>query len=104
MSSELPEEMMDPDAPPGTPTQEQSRAAPVWCAHGVRWANTDSGYVADDALAGPHLGHNDPARDAGAIPCQPTYASLESWRALMAAREVQAERDRSRQRKGWSPF
>jgi hypothetical protein len=100
MTSELPEEMLDPDAPPGAPPQMQSRAAPVWCAHGVRWVHTEVGYVADDAMAGPHVGHRDPAQDVGSIPCQPTYASLETWQRLMSAREVEAERNRNRP-KGW---
>jgi hypothetical protein len=86
--SELPEEMLDPDAPAGTPPMLRSRALPVWCAHGVRWQQVDVGYVADDAMVGPHVGHRDPALDVGAIPCQPTYASYEVWRVTALARAV----------------
>jgi len=72
--TELPEEMLDPDAPPGTPRAEQSKAAPVYCRHGVRWSHQPKGYVADDAPDPTHPGHTIPARDVGAIPqtCQPT--------------------------------
>jgi hypothetical protein len=94
--SELPGEMRDPDAPPGVPPSFQSRAAPVWCVHGVRWQHTDVGYIADDAMAGPHVGHRDPVLDVGSIPCQPTYASFEVWRVTAAARAVEAERSAHR--------
>jgi hypothetical protein len=91
---ELPNEMLDPDAPPGAPPQTQAKAAPVWCAHGVRWQHTDVGYVADDATAGPHVGHQETAVESGAIPCQPTYASHQSWKITAPAREIEAEHRR----------
>lgn len=89
--AEQPEELLDPSAPPGTPVQEQvaRTAADVWCEHGVRWTATDVGYVAEDALNSDRLGHDQPAMDVGAIPCQPTYASEEAWRVLAPAREAQ---------------
>ena len=55
-------------------------------AHGVRWQHTDVGYVADDAMVGPHVGHRESAMEVGAIPCQPTYASHEVWRRTALAR------------------
>jgi hypothetical protein len=94
--SELPGEMRDPYAPPGVAPAFQSRAAPVWCVHGVRWQHTDVGYIADDAMAGPHVGHRDPVLDVGSIPCQPTYASWEVWRVTATARAVEAERSAHR--------
>jgi hypothetical protein len=98
--SEQPEEMLDPDAPAGTPVQRQvaRNAAPVWCAHGVRWSPTDVGYVADDALNSVHHGHDVPALEVGAIPCGPTYASREAWERLTLARETQRvlEQDKDR--------
>jgi hypothetical protein len=93
---ELPDEMLDQDAPPGAPPQMQAKAAPIWCAHGVRWMHTEIGYVADDAMAGPHVGHRDPAVAVGAIPCQPTYASYRSWQVTAPAREIEAEQRRQR--------
>ena len=84
--SEVPDEMLDPDAPPGSAPVLRSRAAPVWCVHGIRWQHTDVGYVADDAMVGPHVGHRESAMDVGAIPCQPTYASYEVWRRTAPAR------------------
>jgi hypothetical protein len=89
--SEQPEEMLEPNAPAGTPVQEQvaKNAGDVWCAHGVRWTFADVGYVADDALNSEHLGHNDPAMEAGAIPCQPTYASYKAWEILAPVREIE---------------
>ena len=85
---DVPDEMRDHDAPPGSPPVLRTRAAPVWCVHGVRWQLTDIGYLADDAMAGPHVGHRDAAADVGAIPCQPTYASYEVWHRTALAREV----------------
>lgn len=69
--TELPPEMLDPDAPPGTPIAEQSTAAPVWCAHGLRWTHLPEGYRCDDPTH-----HELPCVDAGAIPrpCQPVTA------------------------------
>lgn len=94
-AAEQPDELLDDDAPPGTPVQEQvaRHAADVWCVHGVRWQATDAGYVADDALNSKHLGHDDPAQDAGAIPCQPTYASLEVWERTALARKLMPDDD-----------
>jgi hypothetical protein len=89
--TDVPDELSDPDAPPGSPPMVRSLAAPVWCVHGVRWEVTDVGYVADDAMAGPHAGHRDPALDVGSIPCQPTYASYEVWRVTALARAVDLE-------------
>jgi len=87
---EPPPELAEPDAPPGTPVAEQvaENAAPVWCAHGVRWQQTGDGWWADDAPLPEHLGHDVPAQHPGAIPCQPTYASREAWEALAPAREL----------------
>lgn len=70
--SELPPDAMDP-APPGTPPAQRvaKHLAPVKCAHGTRWAYVAGKglYVADDALAGEHLGHDIGAREPGAIDC-----------------------------------
>lgn len=90
---ELPEELVDPDAPAGTPSQQHiaANAAPVWCAHGVRWQPVKVGWVADDALSSEHRGHDHPAVDVGSIPCQPTYASEKMWWFLRAAREAGLE-------------
>mgnify|MGYP003576656663 CR=1 FL=1 len=87
-AEDQPEELLDPDAPPGTPVQHQvaDSAAPVWCSHGVRWEATKGGRVADDAMLSKHRGHDVPAQDVGAIPCQPTYASYQAWRVLSVAR------------------
>ena len=71
--SGLPPEMLDPDSPPGTPIGQQSKAAPVYCRHGVLWSHLPKGYVAEDAADPTHPGHETLAADAGAIPetCQP---------------------------------
>ena len=89
---EQPGEVLDQDTPPGTPVAEQvaEQAAPVWCAHGVRWSPTADGWVADDAPQPEHVGHDRPCQEVGAIPCQPTYASLAVWQATAQARQVQA--------------
>jgi hypothetical protein len=89
--TDVPDELSDPDAPPGTAPMLRYRTAPVWCVHGVRWQRSDVGYVADDAMAGPHVGHREPAVDVGAIPCQPTYASYEVWQVTALARAVDLE-------------
>ncbi|TWF74542.1 hypothetical protein FHX44_11423 [Pseudonocardia hierapolitana] len=88
---DVPDELTDPDAPPGSAPMLRYRSAPVWCVHGVRWQRSDIGYVADDAMAGPHIGHRDPALDVGAIPCQPTYASYQGWRVTALARAADLE-------------
>ncbi|WP_232665977.1 hypothetical protein [Pseudonocardia sp. TRM90224] len=60
-------------APTGTPPAHRSRAADVWCAHGIRWTHEDEGYLpqTEDAQHPPV-----PCREVGAIPeaCQPTTA------------------------------
>ncbi|MGI9000304.1 MAG: hypothetical protein ACR2GH_01420 [Pseudonocardia sp.] len=70
--TELPPDAVNP-APPGTPPGERSRAADLWCAHGVRWTHEPTGYLptVEDPQHPPV-----PCRDAGAIPepCQPTTA------------------------------
>lgn len=87
---EQPDELLDEDAPAGTPVQDQvaKQAADVWCAHGVRWQASQVGYVADDAGGHAHYGHDVPAQEPGAIPCQPTYASHAAWERLTPARRV----------------
>jgi hypothetical protein len=67
---ELPPEVHDPDAPPGTPLTQQGKdkLAPVWCRHGIRWTYTEQGWRADDGadLDAP-AGHDRPAQMVGAI-------------------------------------
>lgn len=94
-AGEQPDELLDEAAPAGTPVQDQvaKQAAPVWCSHGVRWQPSTIGYVADDAGGHAHYGHDDPAQEPGAIPCQPVYASPEVWQRTAAARQIQEELD-----------
>lgn len=66
--TELPPRLLDPDVAPGTPPAVASRAADVWCAHGVLWTHHPEGYLPVDEAH-----HDIPAREVGAIPapCQP---------------------------------
>jgi hypothetical protein len=79
MTSEVPPELYEPDAPPGTPVAEQATTgdtelAPVYCRHGVRWnpgkPGPDMYWRAEDAEDSEHPGHYVPAVEAGAIPRQ----------------------------------
>ncbi|MFC4948779.1 hypothetical protein [Pseudonocardia sp. GCM10023141] len=60
-------------APRGTPPASRSRAADLWCAHGIRWTHDDTGYLPTvEDTQHPAV----PCREAGALPeeCQPTTA------------------------------
>ncbi|GAA5130155.1 hypothetical protein [Pseudonocardia adelaidensis] len=86
---EPPPALAHDEAPPGTPVAETvaATAAPVWCAHGVRWDATPGGWIAADAGGHQHIGHDEIAQHAGAIPCQPTYASRKVWEVTRLARD-----------------
>lgn len=64
-SSEIPPEALDP-APAGYPPARRAEGhiAPVRCVHGVRWRylGGKGAYVADDAAAFAHPGHELPAQ------------------------------------------
>lgn len=77
MTDQLPEDLVDHEAPDGTPTGAHARkhSGKVYCWHpdgkggwvAIEWTRQDDNWYPDDQLFKQHPGHDIPARDVGVI-------------------------------------